>query len=77
MNHHISREHIKQVNKSKQQTFFTAVKQSMNYDTDVKRAYEKKKIEEVKRKFSTNLKHREENKQMIQNVRRSFNNANH
>lgn len=32
LNHQISREHIRSINKEKQQSFFTAVKQSAHHD---------------------------------------------
>lgn len=57
--------------------FFTAVKQSAEVDKEVKKQCERKKIEEVKQKFAINIKQREHNKQLIQNVKRSFTNVNH
>ena len=68
---------MKQMNQAKQDIFFNSVQQSANFDKDVKRENERKKIEEVKKRFTVNLRQREENKKMIQNVRRSFHNANH
>lgn len=65
LNHHISRENIREINRSKQESFFSAVQDSARYDREVKKEYEKKKIEEVKKRFMVNQKEREKNKLMI------------
>lgn len=49
----------------------------MSNDKEAKKLSQEKKIEELKLRYSMNLKLREENKNMIENVRKSFHNANH
>jgi TRAP-type C4-dicarboxylate transport system substrate-binding protein len=77
LNLQMSKDSVKEANKARQQSFYSAVKESANYDKEIKKQVELKKIEEVKKRFTVNVKQREKNKQMIQNVRKSFNNANH
>jgi hypothetical protein len=41
-------------------------------DIEMKRSHQNKQIEQLKARYSMNMKNREENKKMIENVRQSF-----
>lgn len=46
-------------------------------DKEAKKLSQDRKMQELKSRYSINFKHREDNKNMIDNVRKSFHNANH
>ena len=49
---------MRQINRAKQEMFYNSVQQSADCDKNIKREHERKKIEEVKKRFSINLKQR-------------------
>ena len=72
-----SHENMLQLNKERQRAFITSARQSAQYDQQLKQSHEQKKIDELKHRYSINLKHRETNRKMIESVKKSFMNANH
>jgi enterochelin esterase-like enzyme len=64
-------------NREQMNFFSTAVQQSARIDRQIKQQNERRKMEELKMRFSINAKKREENRKMIDHVKQSFHQANH
>lgn len=77
LNRHLSKEQMQQYNREQMNFFTTAVQQSARIDRELKQQNERRKMEELKMRFSLNAKKREENRRMIDHVKQSFHQANH